>query len=64
MPSVAEVDDHVFGRDVQNGALQHFIGGRRGEVAVVVEKVLVTLGDCLVHLPVVLVYSHYASADH
>src|ERR1035437_8022349 len=60
---VPEIDDDVLGGDAQHGSLQHFIGGGRGKVAVVVEKALVALGDRLVHLPIV-VHGHYASADH
>ena len=55
---VAEIDDDVFGGDAENGALQHFVGGGRREVAVVFEKMLVVLRDRLVHLPVVMVYGH------
>ena len=61
---VSEIDDHVLGGDAQDRALQNLVGGRRGEVAVIVEKILVAFGDLLVRLPVVLVYGHQASADH
>jgi hypothetical protein len=33
-------------------------------MAVVVEKVLVVVGDFLVHLVIVRFYGHYASASH
>ena len=49
---------------LEDRALQHFVGGRRGEVAVIIEKILVVFRYRLVHLPVVVVYGHYASADH
>ena len=61
---VAEIDDDFFGGDAQNGTLQDFIGGGRGEVAVIFEKILVVFGNRLVHLPIVLVYGHQASATH
>ena len=61
---VPEIDDDILGGDTQDRALQNLVGGGRGEVAVIVEKILVAFGDPLVHLPVVLVYGHYASADH
>ncbi len=61
---VSEIDDHVLGGDSKDGALQNFVGRGRGEVAVIVEKILVVLRDQLVHLPIVLVYGHYASARH
>jgi hypothetical protein len=44
--------------------LQNLVRGGRGEVAVIIEKILVAFGDPLVHLLVVLVYGHYSSADH
>ena len=55
---VSEVDDHIFGGDREDRTLQNFVGGRRGEVAVIFEKILVILRDHLVHLPFVLVYGH------
>ena len=54
---VSEVDDHVFGGNPQDNALQNFVGGGRGEVAIIVEKILVVLRDLLFRLPVV-VYGH------
>jgi hypothetical protein len=44
--------------------LEYLVRRRRGEVAVIVEKILVAFGNRLVRLLVVLVYGHYASADH
>ena len=61
---VPEIDDHILGGDAQDRALQNLVGGGRSEVAVIVEKILVTFGDLLVRLPVIFVYGHYASADH
>jgi hypothetical protein len=61
---VPEIDDDILGRDTQDRALQNLVGRGRGEVAVIVEKILVAFGDFLLHLPAVLVYGHHASADH
>ncbi len=61
---VAEIDDDVFGGDAEDGALHHFVGGRRGKMTVIFEQMLVALGDRGVHLPVVLVYGHSASTAH
>src|SRR4029077_20912043 len=61
---VSEIDDDVFGGDAEDGALDHFVGCRRGELTVIFEQVLVVLGDRGVHLPVVLVYGHSASTAH
>jgi hypothetical protein len=33
-------------------------------MAIIFEKILVAFGDFSVHLPVVVVYGHYASASH
>jgi hypothetical protein len=59
---VAEIDDDVFALDTKDRALQNFIGGRWGKMAVVFEQMLVALRTQRVHLPFVMVYGHYASA--
>ena len=41
---VAEIDDDVFAGDAEDGALQDFVGGRRREMAVIFEQMLVILG--------------------
>src|ERR1022692_109688 len=48
---VSEVDDHVLGGDTEYCALQDFVGGGRREMAVIVEKVLVTIGSSILGLP-------------
>src|ERR1035437_3789567 len=58
---VSEIDDDVFGGDAEDGALDHFVGCRRGKLTVIFEQMLVTFGDRGVQLPVVLVYGHTAS---
>ena len=61
---ISEIDDYVLTGNSKDCPLQNFVGSGRGKVAVVIEKILVVFGDHLVHLPVVVVYGHYASADH
>src|SRR5262249_31559118 len=60
---VTEVDNHIFLGETKNGPLQNFVGRRWSKMTVVFEQMLVTLRDHLVHLPVVLVYGHEASAE-
>ena len=55
---VPEIDNDVFCGDAEDRALQHFVGGWRGEMTVIFEQVLVVFGDRWIHLPVVLVYGH------
>jgi hypothetical protein len=61
---ISEIDDHIFGGDAKDGTLHYFIGGWRGKLTIIFEQMLVVFGDRRVHLPVVLVYGHSASASY
>ena len=61
---VAEIHDDVFGGNTEDRALQNFVRGRGREMAVIVEKILVIVGDFLFGWLIVRVYGHYASASH
>jgi hypothetical protein len=55
---ISEIDDYVLTGNSQDCPLQDFVSGGWGEMAIVIEKILVVFGDHLIHLPVVVVYGH------
>jgi hypothetical protein len=55
---VTEIDNHVFGGNSYYLSLQNFVRGGRRKMAIVVEQILVVVGDFLVGWFVVRVYGH------